>query len=98
MLVHVHRSELYFVGAVGREVAPLLVVELLSRIADLLELYLKELTEDALRDNFITVFQLLDEMIDNGAPLHTEANVLQELVMQPAKMESIVACVSWNRT
>ena len=49
----------------------------LCRIADLLELYLKELTEDALRDNFITVFQLLDEMIDNGAPLHTEANVLQ---------------------
>ena len=94
VLVHVKRGELFIIGAVGREVAPLLVIELLSRIADLLEMYLKELTEDALRDNFITVYQLLDEMIDNGAPLHIEPNVLQELVLPPAEMKSMVAAVT----
>jgi len=94
VLLHVRRGDLFILGAVGRDVAPLLVIELLSRIADLLELYLKELTENALRHNFITVYQLLDEMIDNGAPLHTESNVLQELVLPPAEMKSMVAAVT----
>jgi len=62
-------------------------------VGDLLELYLKELGEDALRANFVTVYQLLDEIVENGAPLHTEPNILQQLVMQPGKMDSIVASV-----
>eukprot|EP00966_Prymnesium_polylepis_P204448 4736634-Prymnesium_polylepis.1 len=33
-------------------------------------------------------------MIDNGAPLHTEPNVLQELVLPPAEMKSMVAAVT----
>ena len=47
-----------------------------------------------MRANFVTVYQLLDEVIDNGAPLHTEPNVLQELVMQPGKMEAMMASVT----
>ena len=83
VLVQLQRNDLVLVGVVGRDVNALMVVELLGRLGDLFDLYLKELTEDALRDNFITVYQLLDEMVDNGVPLHTESNVLQELVMPP---------------
>jgi AP-3 complex subunit mu len=92
--VHVARGPLLLVGALCRDVPALLAIELLHRVGDLLELYLRELTEDALRANFVTVYQLLDEIIDNGAPLHTEPNVLQQLVMQPGKIDSIVASVT----
>lgn len=94
VVVHVSRGTLLLVGVISRDMAALVVVELLHRIGDLLELYLRELTEDALRANFVTVYQLLDEITDNGAPLHTEPNVLQQLVMQPGKMETIVASIS----
>lgn len=93
-MVHVSRGRLLLVGVLSRDVPALLVVELLHRVGDLLTLYLKDLSEDALRANFVTVYQLLDEILDNGAPLHTEPNVLQQLVMQPGKMDSIVASVT----
>ena len=94
VLLHVVRNEICLIGAVGRDVTPLLTYELLHRIADIFELYFRELTEDTLRDNFVTVYQLLDEIIDNGLPLHTEPNVLSELVLQPAKLKSLVASVT----
>ena len=93
IIVHVARGDLTLVGVLGRDAPALLVVSLLHRVGDLLELYVKQLTEDALRANFLTVYQLLDEIIANGVPLHTEPNVLQQLVMQPGKMDSIVASV-----
>lgn len=94
VMMHASRGPLLLVAAVTRDVPALVVVELLHRVGDLLELYLRELTEQAMRANFVTVYQLLDEIIDNGAPLHTEPNVLQELVMQPGKMEAMVASVT----
>ena len=92
-LLHVRRAGLYLVGAVERDVPPLLVLELLGRIADVFELYFRELSEEALRDNFVTAYQLLDEMVDHGVPVHTEPNVLTELVLPPGKMRSMVATV-----
>mgnify|MGYP006137730843 CR=1 FL=1 len=94
VLLHVLRNELCLIGVVARDVPPLLTFELLHRIADTFELYFRELTEDALRDNFVTVYQLLDEMLDHGVPVHTEPNMLQELVLMPGKMKSMVAAVT----
>ncbi len=30
--------------------------------------YLKDLQEESIRDNFVIIYELLDEMIDNGFP------------------------------
>ena len=81
VLLHVLRNELCLIGVVARDVPPLLTYELLHRVADTFELYFRELTEEAIRDNFVTVYQLLDEMLDHGVPVHTEPNMLQELVL-----------------
>ena len=34
----------------------------------------------AIKDNFSTVYQLLEEMIDNGWPLTTEPNALKAMI------------------
>ena len=39
-------------------------------------------------------YQLLDEMVDHGVPVHTEPNVLQQLVLEPGKMRSMVNAVT----
>jgi len=36
--------------------------------------------ENSLRENFVTVYQLLDEMMDNGIPFTTEPNALMEMI------------------
>ena len=90
----IRRNGLYLVGVVTFDVLPLLVFELLGRLADNLEEYVGELSESSLRDNFLTVSQVLDEMFDYGVPLHLEPNVLQDIVMPPGKLKSMVASVT----
>lgn len=42
--------------------------------------YFKELEEESIRDNFVIVYELLDEMMDFGFPQTTESKILQECV------------------
>ncbi len=36
--------------------------------------------EESIRDNFVIIYELLDEVMDFGYPQHTEAKVLKEYV------------------
>jgi hypothetical protein len=40
--------------------------------------YFKELEEESIRDNFVVIYELLDEMMDFGYPQTTETKILQE--------------------
>lgn len=42
--------------------------------------YFKELEEESIRDNFVIIYELLDEMMDFGYPQTTESKILQEYV------------------
>ncbi|XP_020970967.1 AP-3 complex subunit mu isoform X2 [Arachis ipaensis] len=78
---------------------PLMAIEFLCRVADVLNDYLGGLNEDLIKDNFIIVYELLDEMIDNGFPLTTELNILQEMIAPPnivSKVLSVVTGTSSN--
>ncbi|CAG8606208.1 16239_t:CDS:10, partial [Acaulospora morrowiae] len=65
-LVHVYRSGLTFLSPVSNEVDALLVIEFLHRIVDILAEYFGEIAEMSIKDNFDTVYQLLEEMMDYG--------------------------------
>eukprot|EP00762_Andalucia_godoyi_P003307 ANDGO_06642.mRNA.1 AP-3 complex subunit mu len=84
VFMFITRDSLVFLGAVARETSPLMSLEMMHRFADILkQVYFPSapgLTEDLLRDNFVTVFSLLDEFADNGFPLTTEPATLKEVV------------------
>ena len=40
----------------------------------------KELEEESIRDNFVIIYELMDEMMDFGYPQTTESKILQEYV------------------
>ena len=40
--------------------------------------YFKELEEESIRDNFVIIYELLDELVDFGYPQFTETKILQE--------------------
>lgn len=74
VIVHIKRGELTFVASISRDVPPLLVIEFLNNIADVLEEYIGNLNEVKIRDAFSTVYQLLEEMADGGIPMITEVS------------------------
>ncbi|KAF6156615.1 hypothetical protein GIB67_014594 [Kingdonia uniflora] len=68
----------------------------LCRVADVLSDYLGGLNEDLIKDNFVIVYQLLDEMIDNGFPLTTEPNILREMIAPPNLVSKVLSVVTGN--
>lgn len=42
--------------------------------------YFKEIEEESIRDNFVVIYELLDELLDFGYPQTTDSKILQESV------------------
>ena len=43
----------------------------------------RQVSEESIKENFITVYQIMDEMMDNGFPMTTEPNVLKTMISPP---------------
>lgn len=48
--------------------------------------YFKELEEESIRDNFVLIYELLDEVMDFGFPQTTDSKILQEYVFNNIKL------------
>eukprot|EP00545_Synedropsis_sp_CCMP1620_P004974 CAMPEP_0119014752 /NCGR_PEP_ID=MMETSP1176-20130426/10363_1 /TAXON_ID=265551 /ORGANISM="Synedropsis recta cf, Strain CCMP1620" /LENGTH=459 /DNA_ID=CAMNT_0006967991 /DNA_START=69 /DNA_END=1445 /DNA_ORIENTATION=+ len=77
---HVKRNGLIFACSTARNVSPTTVVELLSTIAKVFKDYCGTLSEEAIRKNFILLYELLDEMMDYGYPQVTQTENLKAFV------------------
>jgi AP-3 complex subunit mu len=94
VLVHLHRSGLFFLASVGPDTPPLVATDFLATLADTLLAYFGELNEHAIKDNFITVYELLDEMLDEGYPMTVEQNILKALVPPPTVLGKVITTVT----
>ena len=56
------------------------IILFLHRLVSVLVEYFKELEEESIRDNFVIIYELMDEMMDFGYPQTTESKILQEYV------------------
>ncbi|KAJ8676234.1 hypothetical protein QAD02_012020 [Eretmocerus hayati] len=93
-LISIYRSSLFFVAVCTSEVPPLFVIEFLHRVVDTFSDYFAECTEAIIRENYVVVYELLDEMLDNGFPLATESNILKELIRPPNILRTIANTVT----
>lgn len=92
-LINIYRNNLFFLATVTHEVAPLFCIEFLHRVFDTFTEYFTTVDESALKENFSTVYQLLEEMMDHGYALTTEPNALKVMIPPPTllgKMQSAV--------
>ena len=56
--------------------------------------YFGECSESVIKDNVVIVYELLEEMLDNGFPLATESNILKELIKPPTILRSMVNTIT----
>lgn len=82
--MHVTRYELTFLTVLNKETPPLFVIEILHHIINVLLDYFHKLSETSIRENFSTIYQLLDEMVDGGFPFMTDENQLKEMIPPPS--------------
>eukprot|EP01059_Diplonema_ambulator_P001305 TRINITY_DN11066_c0_g1_i1.p1 TRINITY_DN11066_c0_g1~~TRINITY_DN11066_c0_g1_i1.p1 ORF type:complete len:443 (+),score=175.23 TRINITY_DN11066_c0_g1_i1:42-1331(+) len=78
----VKHNNLYFVlmGKINCNAAMLIVY--LHNLIKVLQEYTENVTEESIRDNFVVIYELLDEMMDFGYPQFTEPKVLRQYITQ----------------
>ncbi|KAG0091215.1 AP-3 complex subunit mu-2 [Podila epicladia] len=89
-LINIYRDGLTYLSPVSSEVDPMMVFEFMHRIADIMQEYFGQVSETVIKENFVTVYQLLEEMMDDGYPLTTEPNALKEIVPPPTVLSKVI--------
>lgn len=93
-LISIYRCKIFFVAVITAEVSPLFVIEFLHRVVDTFEDYFGDCTESLIKEHYVMVYELLDEMLDNGFPLATESNILKEMIKPPNILRTIANTVT----
>ena len=93
-LIHIYKDSLFYLATVTAEVAPLSVIELLHSVSNIFVEYFSKATESSLKQNFATIYQLLDEILDYGYPYITEPNALTSLIAPPTLAQKMVSAVT----
>jgi AP-4 complex subunit mu-1 len=83
--IYIKQHGMYFCLVTLNNVSPNAAVELLLRIAQITKDYCGTLTEEAIRKNFVLIYELLDEMLEFGYPQNTSTEYLKSFVFdEPA--------------
>lgn len=77
---HVRHNNLIFLCIATQNSNSTLVFTFLYKLVEVLDEYLSNLEEDSVRDNFVIIYELLDEMMDNGYPQTTDHKILREFI------------------
>ncbi|KAK1164274.1 AP-1 complex subunit mu-1-like [Acipenser oxyrinchus oxyrinchus] len=101
----IKHSNLYLVAMTKNNANAALVFAFLYKIVEVFKEYFKELEEESIRDNFVTVYELMDEVMDFGFPQTTDSQILQEYITQrghklevgaPRPPATVTNAVSWR--
>ncbi|KAJ5071544.1 adaptor protein complex 1 mu subunit [Anaeramoeba ignava] len=103
---YIQHKGLYFVAATKLNSNMLMIIQFLYKLVQVFQDYFGDVDEESIRDNFIVIHQLLDEMMDFGFPQFSESKILQEYinseVYKPEKQEpktipmAVTGKVSWR--
>jgi len=74
---HVKHENIYLVAVTKSNANAALVFEFLYRLIQLGRGYFAKFDEEAVKNNFVLVYELLDEIIDFGYPQNTETDTLK---------------------
>ncbi|XP_078285352.1 AP-1 complex subunit mu-2 isoform X3 [Rhinoraja longicauda] len=87
----IKHSNLYLVAMTKKNANASLVYVFLYKLIQVFTEYFKELEEESIRDNFVVVYELLDEVMDFGFPQTTDSKILQEYITQQSQKLEVAA-------
>ncbi|XP_071511994.1 AP-1 complex subunit mu-1 isoform X2 [Diadema antillarum] len=102
--MYIKHNNLYIVTISKKNANVALVFTILHKVVEVFIEYFKEMEEESIRDNFVIIYELLDELIDFGYPQTTDSKILQEYITQegqkleiaPKPPPAITNAVSWR--
>lgn len=98
---HVKHENIYLVAVTKSNANAALVFEFLYRFVGLGKAYFGKFDEEAVKNNFVLVYELLDEILDFGYPQNTETDTLKmyittEGVKSERAMVRVLGSATWE--
>ncbi|KAK0426748.1 hypothetical protein QR680_009878 [Steinernema hermaphroditum] len=102
--VYIKCNNVYLVSTSTKNVNVAVVLAFLYKCVQVFTEYFKDVEEESIRDNFVIIYELLDEMMDFGYPQTTDGKILQEYITQeghkleaaPRPPMAVTNAVSWR--
>jgi AP-1 complex subunit mu len=101
--LHLQHNNIYIVALTRRNTNVTSLFVFLERLVGILVEYFGTLEEESIRDNFVLIYELLDEVMDFGYPQITEVSVLKAYITQGAHKlaiskppQAVTHIVSWR--
>lgn len=103
--VYIKHNNVYIVATTIKNANVALIFSFLHKLVEVFVEYFKEMEEESIRDNFVIIYELLDELMDFGYPQTTESKILQEYITQeshklmvaPRPPPAVTNAVSWRK-
>jgi len=83
--LHVRERDLFIVAVTKDNADVSIIFEMLYKIVKILKSYFGTLDEESVRNNYVTVYEVLDEVLDYGYPQTTDDDALKLLITQQGK-------------
>lgn len=105
--VWVQHNGLYLMATTRRNSNVAMIMLYLYRVVEVFKEYFRVLSAESVIDNFVIIYELLDEMMDYGYPQSTEGKILQEYITQEGHKQNrgvakapplaVTGAVSWRK-
>lgn len=78
--VYIKVNSIYLVAVTGRNANAMVMLNFLYLVTSIFKEYFNSLEEESIKDNFVIIYELLDEMMDFGYPQATDAKTLKTFI------------------
>ncbi|XP_033641905.1 AP-2 complex subunit mu [Asterias rubens] len=79
---HIKRGNIWLAAVTRQNVNASMVFEFLMKLCDVMSSYFGKINEDNVKNNFVLIYELLDEILDYGYPQNTDTGILKTFITQ----------------
>ena len=79
---HIKRSNLWLAAVTKQNVNATMVFEFLLKVVDVMQNYFGKISEENVKNNFVLIYEILDEIVDFGYPQNTDTGILKTFITQ----------------
>ena len=76
------RSNIWLCAVSRQNINAAMVFEFLNKMIEVMQSYFGKLTEENVKNNFVLIYELLDEVLDFGYPQNSDTGVLKTFITQ----------------
>ncbi|KAL5014716.1 hypothetical protein ScPMuIL_008986 [Solemya velum] len=79
---HIKRSNIWLAAVTRQNVNASMVFEFLLKMVEVMQSYFGKISEDNIKNNFVLIYEILDEILDFGYPQNTDTGILKTFITQ----------------